>query len=242
MKNFECIPLALFFLTFGAALGSIGVIAGAKIAGKEYRSSRFVEFCLLLSCAVICATWALFVSQDYLLNYSNIMAGDIVYFASVFAAGVLCALWWKIFVPLVAVVYISLGFYGGIFLYTTFGLSENTYSVTVDYDSISAGEKAWAFKNVNGKQLRFAFYETPAKLVFPVASQWSSLEAVTGSGDQAYGDEYVIEPGNFLNRYILSQKQLVFVPLPETHVFPAEYQIKIFAGKEGVEYQVTKSF
>ncbi len=242
MKNFECVPLALFFLTSGASFASLTVISIARLAKKEYRSSRFVEFCLLFSCAVICATWALFAAQDYICNPSAVTIADICYFAAVFVAGVLCSVWWKIFIPLFAFFYIGLGFYTGVFLYSTFGLTENSYTVTVRYDQIQAGEKIWNFKNVNEKQLRFAFYQTPAKFVLPVASQWSTLEAVCGNNEDSYGEEYQIQPGNFLSRYILSQKQLVFVSLPETTVFPAEYQIALYQGKDGCEYKISKSF
>ena len=229
----ECLPAALFMIFSGGAAAALCCMISGSITKKGCRSYRFTEFCLLLSAAAGCATWALFSAQGYVVSFFSHPVSDYVYFACLFACGALCVLYWKVVLPLVCVLYICVSAYTGFFLYSVFGTAENKFSIMVNSDSLSVNEQSFRVDSQKEKKLEFSAFTLPPKLLVPFPKTWCRLVRVNEAEASAAGETGEFGSDfNFFKKWLLSDEKKAFLELPDTDIYPAVYNV-ILEKNEG---------
>ncbi|MCR5724242.1 MAG: hypothetical protein K6G80_04055 [Treponema sp.] len=143
----------------------------------------------------------------------------------VFCAGFFCAVFWRIILPLVVMLYIAVTVFTGVTLYSVFGVQNDTLAVSVQREGFSVNENFYAAEKPEG--MYFNLYTLPSVLLLPLPRVWYVPSAEeNGNAVQMARLEQKRFP-QVVNRYIswclsdLNCRYVSFADEERTLVYPA---------------------
>ena len=207
------------------AASTSGTSRTSEISGTFTSSHAFSAMCIFLALAAILYTLLIFLShnlfplpelhkngelQSFPKSFYNIV------FCIIFAWGILLAVFWKIMVPLSAVVYISFAIFTNCLLYKTFGEQRQNIPVKIEE---------------NSPEIKVTVYMLPDIVLLPVKRNWFLVD----SDFHEKTSPFLNNPAaNFyLSECLLSRLPSQFViPPPEGQAYPSLYSLRITFSKD----------
>lgn len=236
--------ISLFFsllaLFSGCSFSSFLCIVLGKILHRKYATYRFSLVFFFLSAAIAVFTLGVFVADDFLdyfknpRNFSLIGTSSLIFLACVFAfSAVICA-FWKIALPVAVSLYIALSVYQGFYLYKSFGVPCENYSVTV-----TESEIFFSSDTEDGNR-KFSIEEGLSAEVFRIKSNWilplpKMWFVFSGNGSELF------EKLPFLTKTMLEPSFIQEFPLPDYGITPVLFNLTITTSKDGVDYEFTRA-
>ena len=188
MSFYSCLVFGITSICLGALAGCLICVISAKIANKKYLRSRFAVSCVLLSVAVaMCAGGFVLISD--MAAQMQFVFQNIVYFAALFALGLLCSVFWRSVLPLCVLVYILASAFTGFKLYSLYGSKADSITVTVTRNSIQLERDDCPVDDCKNKSIVVEARVLPAQFLFPLPRVWYSPIGVIDSEAQVDGGE-----------------------------------------------------
>lgn len=231
---------SLFALFSGCSLSSFACIVFGKICHKKYASYRFSLVFFFLSAAIAVFTLGVFVADGFLdyfkdpVNFSNLPLDSVIFFAAVFiASGIICA-FWKIALPAAVSLYIAVSVYQGYYLYKTFGVPGENYSVTVTESEIylTSDAQDGSLKFPIEEGLSAEVFMLNPKWILPLPKMWFVF---SGNGTELF------EKLPFLTKKMLEPSFIQEFHLPEYGITPVLFDLNIDTDKGTVDYVFTRA-
>ena len=227
----------------------------SKTAGHSRASHAFSATCIFLALAAILYTVLIFMSHDLFPLPEIQKNGELqgfpkssynAIFCIIFAWGILLAVFWKILIPLSAILYISFAIFTNSLLYRTFGNQRQNIPVKIEEDS---------------SEIKVTVYTLPDILIVPAKRNWFFVDfdfhektsTLTAEPEVPDNPEVPAEPdalGNpnvpgkpgilsnpvanfYLNEFLLSRLPRQFVlPPPAEQAYPSLYSLRITFSKD----------
>ena len=221
----------------------------SKTAGHSRASHAFSATCIFLALAAILYTVLIFMSHDLFPLPEIQKNGELqgfpkssynAIFCIIFAWGILLAVFWKILIPLSAILYISFAIFTNCLLYRTFGNQRQNIPVKIEEDS---------------SEIKVTVYTLPDILIVPAKRNWFFVDFDFHEKTSTLPDnpEVPAEPdalGNpdvsgklgilsnpvansYLNEFLLSRLPRQFVlPPPAEQAYPSLYSLRITFSKD----------
>lgn len=256
---------AVFLLCMGGAVGCLVCMLCGKLFHKQVLKIRLTVFCLLLSVAIAVVAFQLIFSPAMFASLLQVARSHLIFLFVLFCAGLLCACFWRSFLPFAVMTYIACSIFIGVKLYAAFGANEDSLSVSVSATSIKVNENVFPVTNPQGKSIVLKTYTLPPELLLPVPRVWYTVCGVAstdertvfpavseltdfsgsdsatisffGKGRQTSLEKYL----QTFSQWVLSKHEYTLLPLPETSVLPSLYSIKLQVSGETISYAVTRS-
>lgn len=263
MSFYACLIFAVISLCLGGTAGCLLCMAGARLCKKAFLKARISAVCLLLTAAVIAGAAGFVFIKDLTLQLEY-LCSDLPFFAAIFAAGLLSAVFWKVFIPLFLVIYIVLASFTGVSLYSKFGVLPDSVSVTLNKNFVEAGNAVFFVDSPAEKSLVVEVYTLPSKLLLPLPRVWYGVIGTVGCGYIDDGSNIRLASGfsgeealpafespekeaalkkqqkKYLE-HILKNRQNLLIPLPEGELLPSVFTLKFRRKDEKLSCRLVKN-
>jgi hypothetical protein len=175
---------AVCCLCAGASLGSFLCILVGKVFHKHYVHARFSCACILLSCAVAAGTVALLVLPQLSFNFSG---SDVKWFIGIIAAGIFCAISYRIIFPRVLLLYITVSFVFAVSFYKNFGTLPDSLSVRVENNSILVDNQLFSLPQTTSDKIfiELTVMQLPPKVLLPLPRIWYKISGINYDKDSS---------------------------------------------------------
>lgn len=189
---------------------------------------RFNAVCVLLSVSV--ASLAVgFIFIENFFYQMHLVCSHALFFLFVFACGLLCACFWKSFLPVFLVAYISFSLFTGAALYKMFGSFPDSVLVVAGNDSVTIDGRIFYAGETEDKKIAVNAYVLPSSLIVPLPRVWCKIIGIATSFGEADTGE-VLRVDGFLARYsrwLIKNKKELFVDLPSGDALPSVYTLRL---------------
>ena len=257
--------LALSCIAFiGVAFGClVKLIVFLRI--KKSTRSLFAGFCLFLSFAVVFYTAVIFMKKN--LFWYPIFLRDYAHygFLSLFllVLGAITAFFWKIVLPLLSVLYLSLTLFTNHVLNSLFENQDTVIPISIEEKSIAIGSHTIEKHPENFQAVKISLYHLPDTLILPVKRNWFAIVGVAESPvpfQKTHDDSDSIECGEgsvvefknkqingsrfamfYLNHVVLTEKpHFLVVSLPQEKIVPARLSARIFFRTADFDVEISR--
>ncbi len=266
MRFETALVLGIITLCLGGVLGSLICVCAGAFLRKQVSKSHFTVICILMSAAVAAGA-AGFVLINNISQQLSLSFSYLPFFCALFVSGALCTVFAKIAVPFFLSIYIVLSVLTGVSLYSRFGSLPDSVSVTLNKNSVNAGNKSFAVDSPHNKKLVVEVYTLPGVLLLPLPRVWYSVigtvdsdfvidnteeirlaAAFSGDGPSFAVAEENPESSFFWRRqyrsyrnWFLKDRIYLPVPVPKDSVLPSVYTLKFIANGEDLTCRLEKN-
>ena len=263
MSFYACLIFAVTGLCLGGAAGCLLCMVVARFCKKNFLKARISAVCLLLAVAVMAGAVGFVLIKDFSSEFET-LCSDLPFFAAIFAAGLLCAVVWKIFIPLFMIFYIALASFTGVGLYSKFGVLPDSVSVTLNKNFVEAHKAVFFVDSPAEKSLVVEVYTLPAKLLLPLPRVWYGVIGTVDSSYQDDGSDIRLASGfsgqevlpsfenpqkewslkNLQQKYfeiILKKRSNLLIPLPQGEMLPSVFTLKFQRKGETLSCRLVKN-
>ena len=225
---------------------------------------RFSAFCVLLSMAIALYTLMVFFCKDLAWITEFVADRAHVVFVAVWSAvGVLVGCNWKLFVPLLSMLYAAASIGCVFLLQDEYGKQSREYAVSLESASVTVGDVRFARDSSKFQTLVFAVERVSDMVLLPIPREWYRLHQLDEDDDDFFYDGYYA--GNvFLHddataddagdtllhtvrktalRFLTSTADAscaLYVPVPKDVLLPALFRLRFVRRGGDVDYQLIR--
>ena len=243
MSFFTSLVFAAASLCAGGIFANLACIVSGCAFKKKYLKAR-INAVILFFCVLAGFTAFGFIAIDDFCGQLHFFVSEKLFFSLVFAVSLLCCVFWKVLLPLCAVLYAALSLYTGIFLYGLFGVLPEKQSVTVNKTFVNIDGSETSFDDAQNKKITVQVFVLPSKLLLPLPRVWyftSGLEEKEISFESGIEKSFLEQKLTEYKNFVLQNHTQVTVPLPQGDVLPAVYTLKFFTDTENLSCRLEKN-
>lgn len=231
-------------------------------AGKKRRRTgrRFSAFCVLLSVAVVLYTLLVFLRKD--LAWISVLTIDrrhVAFFLTWMGAGMLVAVSWKLFAPLLAVLY-ALASVGSVFLLqAAYGRQYQEYAVSLEVEGLAIDDVRFPRDARKYQTIVFSVERVSDLVLLPIPREWYRLRQVNEDDADFFYDGYyagdvfleddaaalVAEQHSWQQtalRFLMAPcgTLSLYVPVPKDVLLPALFRLRLARHGDDSGYQLIR--
>ena len=224
----QCI-LSLIALFFGLSAGQIIKL----LTGYRKSSCVFSFLCIFATVLVLLYTFFIFQSHS-LSPFPVLKKSFLPLLTAIFFWGVALSLFWKILIPVSAVLYASITFFTYKTLNSVFQNQKEIIPLTITENSITFEDKTLEYQSDKILFLKVELFRLPDSIVLPLKRNWYSVSIVSeieGSNEENHVLSLKLKnkPADFYFHKVLVKKisDLQILQMPQDKVFPSLYSLRI---------------
>ena len=238
------LSLSLLFVCAGVIFGCTVRIFIRYFHFHASAGGFWTTFCIFLSLAVATFASSLIFNRSFLGELS-LLRPDLVFFASLAAASAVICIFWKVLLPVFAVLYTSLTVLSLYVLHQRFDSQKAEHTVTLKTQEIIFDDQSFSYDK--SPVLYFQVTKLPHSLLIPVRHSWflpvDSAESQSDTSTPLFsGLPSFLKPCLLAyEQWMLSSTEIMSAEIPDSSFKPALYTLTIFSRADSLDFEVKRS-